>query len=142
MCAEFVAPHNYIGEPLPIAVRTSASAADVAIQRACRPCCSGQLGLVDSVLPQLGETASLLARASEALTQLASKLASRPPPAPVQPAAPSAPPEYLDTKAAAALLGVSAKGLEAMRTRGAGPPYVRIGRRVRYRAADLPGGKR
>jgi hypothetical protein len=48
-------------------------------------------------------------------------------------------PEYLTTKEAAALLGVSPKGLEAMRARGDGPPFTRIGRRVRYVATELPG---
>ena len=61
-------------------------------------------------------------------------------PAPL-PAALSGTPEYLDTKAAAKVLGVSAKGPEAMRARGGGPGYVRIGRRVRYRASDLPRAK-
>jgi excisionase family DNA binding protein len=44
---------------------------------------------------------------------------------------------YLDTRQAADLLGCSRKGLEATRARGEGPPYVRIGRRVRYRREDL-----
>jgi predicted DNA-binding transcriptional regulator AlpA len=45
---------------------------------------------------------------------------------------------YLTTREAAALLGVSVKGLAAMRARGAGPKYVRIGNRVRYVASELP----
>lgn len=46
-------------------------------------------------------------------------------------------PEYLDTKQAAALLGVSVKGLEGLRARGTGPPFLRVGRHIRYRRADL-----
>jgi hypothetical protein len=56
---------------------------------------------------------------------------------PPPPAAQHAVPEYLDTKAAATLLGVSPKGLEAMRARGEGPPFIRVGRRVRYVASEL-----
>jgi hypothetical protein len=62
-------------------------------------------------------------------------------PTPVAPAAlvAAAPelPEYLDAKEAAALLGVSVKRLQGMRARGKGPPFVRVGRRVRYRRSDL-----
>lgn len=49
-----------------------------------------------------------------------------------------APPAFLTTKEAAAVLGLTAKGLEAMRARGEGPPFVRIGRAVRYLASELP----
>ncbi|HEU4583641.1 MAG TPA: helix-turn-helix domain-containing protein [Polyangiaceae bacterium] len=52
-------------------------------------------------------------------------------------AAQPAVPEYLDTKQAAALLGVTVKGLEGLRARGKGPPFVRIGRAIRYRRDDL-----
>jgi hypothetical protein len=80
----------------------------------------------------------MLARAAEILARLASRR-SAPARAPVAPPALVAPvPEYLDTKQAAALLGVSAKGLESMRARGAGPKYIRIGNRVRYLARELP----
>ncbi|MEO8178259.1 MAG: helix-turn-helix domain-containing protein [Deltaproteobacteria bacterium] len=48
------------------------------------------------------------------------------------PPAPAALPEYLDTKQAAAMLGVSVKTLEACRARGKPPPFTKIGRRVRY----------
>lgn len=41
-------------------------------------------------------------------------------------------PPYVDTKEAARLLGLTVKGLEAMRARGYGPPFVRVGRRIRY----------
>lgn len=57
--------------------------------------------------------------------------------APEAASAAPAPPEYLDTRAAAALLGVSVKTLEALRSRGTGPPFVRVGRSVRYRLEDL-----
>ena len=57
--------------------------------------------------------------------------------APAPAKAPAEQGEYLDTRAAAALLGVSVKGLEAMRARGNGPPFIRVGNRVRYRRSDL-----
>lgn len=41
-------------------------------------------------------------------------------------------PENLDTRAAAALLGVSTDTLERLRTRPEGPPFKPIGRRVLY----------
>jgi hypothetical protein len=61
-----------------------------------------------------------------------------------QPAPAPAPPrevlgDYLTTKQAAEALGVSPKTLEAHRSRGAGPKYVRIGRAIRYPAATLTG---
>jgi hypothetical protein len=61
------------------------------------------------------------------------ELAPLPPPAAL--AAPAA--AFLDTRAAAELLGVSPKTLEAWRARGAGPRYTRVGRLVRYRREDL-----
>jgi hypothetical protein len=85
------------------------------------------------------ELASIVARAvAEAL---ATAPANDAPPAP----APSTPAidttgsaaEYLTTRQAADLLGLSVKGLEAMRAAGRGPKFVRIGHRVRYRRADL-----
>jgi predicted DNA-binding transcriptional regulator AlpA len=45
--------------------------------------------------------------------------------------------EYLDTKQAAKLLGVSRKGLESLRARGDGPPYIRIGKAIRYPVATI-----
>jgi len=67
------------------------------------------------------------------------ELASTPAPVPSAASVAAAPelPEYLDTKEAAALLGVGVKGLESMRARGKGPPFVRVGPRVRYRRSDL-----
>jgi hypothetical protein len=61
------------------------------------------------------------------------------------PAAPPAPPvlaaapesEYLGTRGAARLLGISARTLEGLRARGAGPPHIRIGKRVLYPVASL-----
>lgn len=58
-------------------------------------------------------------------------------PATAVPAPLPAPGDYLTTREAAALLGLSVRGLEAMRKRGQGPPYKRIGRAVRYLRADL-----
>lgn len=43
----------------------------------------------------------------------------------------------LDTRAAAAFLGVSARTLEGFRVRGGGPHFVKIGGAVRYRLASL-----
>ncbi len=47
-------------------------------------------------------------------------------------------PEYLNTRQAAAYLGVSRQFLEIARHRGAGgPEYVKLARLVRYRRLDL-----
>jgi hypothetical protein len=67
----------------------------------------------------------------------APQVAAAPPAPPPAPERAPVPPEYLTTKQAAALLGVSAKGLEAMRARGEGPAFIRVGRRVRYLASEL-----
>jgi excisionase family DNA binding protein len=56
-----------------------------------------------------------------------------PPPAP----AAAATAEYLTTREAAVVLGVSAKCLEAWRAKGAGPPFAHVGRAVRYPTAEL-----
>lgn len=45
--------------------------------------------------------------------------------------------EYLSTREAAAVLGVSTKCLEAWRSRGEGPPFSHVGRAVRYPNAAL-----
>ena len=42
-----------------------------------------------------------------------------------------------DTPEAAAYLGVSVPSMNRWRVNGDGPPYVKIGSRVRYRRADL-----
>ncbi len=43
----------------------------------------------------------------------------------------------LDQKQAAQLLGLSVRTLERHRLEGTGPTFVRLGRLVRYRAADI-----
>jgi len=43
----------------------------------------------------------------------------------------------LRTPQAASLLGVSISTLEHMRSYGIGPDYIRVGRQVRYRVADV-----
>lgn len=43
----------------------------------------------------------------------------------------------LPTEHAAAYLGLSPKTLETLRTRGGGPPFLKLGRRVVYRKSDL-----
>lgn len=43
----------------------------------------------------------------------------------------------LNQKQAAEALAVPPRTLEGWRTRGGGPPFVRIGRHVRYRLRDL-----
>ena len=43
----------------------------------------------------------------------------------------------LDTRAAAAWLGVAATSLATLRVRGGGPKFVKIGRRALYAFADL-----
>lgn len=47
------------------------------------------------------------------------------------------PPEYLTPTEAAALLGLSVKGLEGMRAAGRGPKFLKVGGRIRYRRSDL-----
>lgn len=59
---------------------------------------------------------------------------------PTQRAEPSAESDertVLPTERAAAYLGLSPKTLETLRTRGGGPPFLKLGRRVVYRKADL-----
>jgi predicted site-specific integrase-resolvase len=45
--------------------------------------------------------------------------------------------EYVDTRRAAAHLGIKFHTMNCWRSRGEGPPFCRIGGRVRYRIADL-----
>lgn len=40
--------------------------------------------------------------------------------------------QYLSARETAELLGLTVKSLEARRARGNGPPFVRIGRLIRY----------
>jgi predicted DNA-binding transcriptional regulator AlpA len=46
-------------------------------------------------------------------------------------------PVMVDTDGAAARVGLKPSTLEALRSRGGGPAYVKLGRTVRYRVADL-----
>lgn len=43
----------------------------------------------------------------------------------------------IDTTAASAYTGLSRSTLEKLRVFGGGPPYLKLGRAVRYRPADL-----
>lgn len=43
----------------------------------------------------------------------------------------------VDTKGAAARLGLNPRTLENQRVRGEGPSFIRIGRTIRYRVTDL-----
>jgi len=43
----------------------------------------------------------------------------------------------LDSKAAAKFLGVSFRSLEGWRVKGFGPKFVKLGKLVRYRPAEL-----
>ena len=45
--------------------------------------------------------------------------------------------DYLNTRQAAAYLQISASTLNKLRVYGDGPPFVKIGRSVRYRRSDL-----
>jgi predicted DNA-binding transcriptional regulator AlpA len=46
-------------------------------------------------------------------------------------------PEYLTPHQVAQMTGFSSRALEAMRSRREGPPYLKVGSSVRYRAADV-----
>lgn len=46
-------------------------------------------------------------------------------------------PEYLTAFQVAQLAGFTPKGLETMRAKRLGPPYMKVGNSVRYRAADV-----
>jgi len=48
-------------------------------------------------------------------------------------------PEYLDTKTAARYLGCNRQQLEALRSKGGGPLFIRFGRLIRYKRSDLDG---
>ena len=45
--------------------------------------------------------------------------------------------EYLTTKQAAHYLAMSHQWLEISRHNGSGPPYIKLGRAVRYKRSDL-----
>lgn len=85
----------------------------------------------------LADLAALAARQAELTAELAHALRA-PAPAPLSaPAGASSQPEYLSPREAAALLGVSLRGLENLRRAGRGPAFVRVGRAVRYPRAAL-----
>lgn len=88
----------------------------------------------------LADLAALATRQAALTAELA--LALRVAPA-AAPALASAAPEYLTTREAAALVGVSVRTLEALRAEGRGPRFVRIGRAVRYPrdTVQLPSGE-
>ena len=48
-------------------------------------------------------------------------------------------PRYMDTRQAAAYVGMSPSTLNRMRVNGEGPPYGKLGRRVIYDRLDLDG---
>jgi excisionase family DNA binding protein len=77
----------------------------------------------------LADLAALATRQAALTAELARALATAS--APAQAPASEAP-EYLTTRETAALLGVSAKHLEALRAQGRGPAFVRVGHSVRY----------
>lgn len=62
-------------------------------------------------------------------------LAERQQPAPA--AQPAQGPEYLDTPAAAALIGVSKQSLALWRSKGTGPSFTKFGGIVRYARAEV-----
>lgn len=88
----------------------------------------------------LGVEATIL-ELQERLALAGEGSAPAPPAPPVAVPSPTAPandaPDFLTTKQAAALLGVSVKHLEGLRARGGGPPFVRVGHAVRYPRATL-----
>ena len=46
-------------------------------------------------------------------------------------------PEYLTANQVAQMTGFSQKALEAYRSQRVGPPFLKVGKNVRYRAADV-----
>ncbi|MEM7151312.1 MAG: DNA-binding protein [Myxococcota bacterium] len=46
-------------------------------------------------------------------------------------------PEVVDVHGASFIVGLAPATLNTLRSRGGGPPYLKLGRRVFYRAADL-----
>ena len=55
-----------------------------------------------------------------------------------RPANSNAPDEYVDDKALAKMIGMSLETVQQWRTRGEGPPFVKVGPRcVRYRTGDV-----
>lgn len=72
-------------------------------------------------------------------------LASAPEPAPkrrgrrlaTRVAPPSVVPQYITEEELSRMTTLSRTGLQAMRSRGEGPPYARLGHRIVYRLADV-----
>ena len=46
-------------------------------------------------------------------------------------------PEVVDVRSASRIVGLAPATLTTLRTRGGGPPFVKLGRRVFYRVQDL-----
>lgn len=46
-------------------------------------------------------------------------------------------PLAVDENVTSAMTGISVSSLQKMRVRGDGPPFAKVGNRVRYRVADL-----
>lgn len=46
-------------------------------------------------------------------------------------------PEVVNERGAAEIVGLSPATLNSLRVRGGGPPFIKLGRVVRYRVADL-----
>jgi excisionase family DNA binding protein len=83
----------------------------------------------------LADLASLASRQAALTAELAEALRATPIATPL-PAAVAAP-EYLTTREAAALLGVSVRTLATLRAEGWGPRHIRLGRAVRYLRDEL-----
>jgi len=49
---------------------------------------------------------------------------------------PQPPAEYVDTKGLASIVSLAAVTLKLMRQRGEGPPWIKVGKVVRYKLAD------
>lgn len=99
----------------------------------------------DDLDVELAQVEATIAELEEAMAATAGDAAPGPPVPAVDLAAPPAndapaaapEPEYVGTREAARLLGVSPRTLEGLRARGEGPPCVRIGKAVRYPLATL-----
>jgi predicted DNA-binding transcriptional regulator AlpA len=52
-------------------------------------------------------------------------------------APPSVVPQYITEEELSRMTTLSRTGLQAMRSRGEGPPYARLGHRIVYRLADV-----
>ena len=81
----------------------------------------------------------LEALADAVALRVADRINARPPAPQASAHAPPTPTpqQWLSPAETAEHIGVSPKTLESWRSRGAGPPFVRVGSRVRYRPTDL-----